>query len=241
MRRLVLLTLTVCFVTLSFAQDSTIQRLNRAANTKVGGNDHFMIQFGSTRWQGKPDSINTGGFSRTFNMYFLFAFPFKTSPKMSAAIGVGLATDHIFFKATRIGIADVGPTLVFDNVSDTTHFDKYKLATSFLEAPIELRFTAKPEDSKHSFKIAVGAKIGTMLSAWVKGKSEVNKAGQALRDFTMKEKSKKYFNTNRLSLTGRVGYGAFSAFVSYAVTPLLQEGVGPTLRPMTIGLTIAGL
>ena len=29
--------------------------------------DHFMIQYGSDSWTGRPDSVRTGGFSRHFN------------------------------------------------------------------------------------------------------------------------------------------------------------------------------
>jgi hypothetical protein len=241
MKKIVLALLAFCVTAFSFAQDSTTARIQRKALTRVGGNDHFMIQFGSTRWIDKPDSINTGGFSRSFNMYFMFAFPFRTNPKLSAAIGIGIASDHIFFNKTRVGIVDNTPAVRFQNLKDTNHFEKYKLANSFLEVPVELRFTAKPDNDKKSFKAAVGVKVGLMLSAWTKGVTLQNKNDQTIQDFTQKEKNKKFFNGNRLSVTGRLGYGAFSAFVSYAVTPLFKEGLGPAVRPMTIGLTVAGL
>lgn len=241
MRRILLGVLMVCFVNTAFAQaDTIITNRNPIAAPRVGGNDHFLMQFGLTRWQGKPDSINTKGSSRSFNVYFMFAFPFKTNPQWSVAIGPGLATDHIFFDATYVGIKDPTNTLAFRDLSDTSHFDKYKLSTAYLEAPVELRFTLHPERTK-SFKVAVGAKVGTLLSAWVKGKDFVDKNGNSIMDYISKEKSKSFFNTNRLSLMGRIGYGNFSAFVSYAVNPLLKEGVGPTVRPMTIGLTLSGL
>ncbi|MBO9571023.1 MAG: hypothetical protein J7497_02260, partial [Chitinophagaceae bacterium] len=51
--------------------------------------DHLLIQFGYNGWGAAPDSINTNGFPRTFNMYFLFDFPFKTNPHLSVAIGAG--------------------------------------------------------------------------------------------------------------------------------------------------------
>ena len=39
--------------------------------------DHFMIQYGSDMWLGKPDSVRTGGFSRHFNLYFMLDKPFS--------------------------------------------------------------------------------------------------------------------------------------------------------------------
>lgn len=240
MRKIFFVCLALGAAQLSMAQDTTVIKAQPPV-ASVGSNDHLLLQLGYTTWTGKPDSIHTSGFSRSFNIYFMFAFPFKTNPRFSVALGPGLATDHIFFDKTQIGIADATPTLRFKNVADTNHFDKYKLATAFLEAPVELRFTAKPNDDKHSFKMAVGVKAATMLSAWVKGNELVDKNGNTVKDYTMKEKSKRFFNTTRLSVMSRIGYGKFSVFGSYALTPLLSEGVGPVIRPLTIGLTLSGL
>jgi hypothetical protein len=157
------------------------------------------------------------------------------------AIGPGIATDNIYFDKMYVGIKDATTTLRFQDLSDTSHFKKYKLATAYLEAPIELRYRFNPGDDARSVKIAIGAKIGTLLNAHVKGKDFVDKNNQELLAYTQKENSKKFFNKNRISLMARVGYGHYSAFVSYAMTPLFKEGVGPTVRPLTIGLTLSGL
>lgn len=234
----------VCFAaSAAFAQTDSMARQNvlKTAAAANRSGDHFMLQLGYTMWQGKPDSINTSGFPRSFNAYLMFDFPFKTNPKMSVAIGPGISTDNIFFEDTRVGIADRTATLQFTDLSDTNSFKKYKLATAWLEAPVELRFSSRPNDSRRSFKVAVGAKIATLLGASTKGKNLEDKNGNALNDYTEKIKSKNYFNRSRLSLTGRVGFGHFSLFASYAVTPLFKEGVAPTIRPLTIGLTLSGL
>jgi len=200
-----------------------------------------MIQLGHLSWTGKPDSINTKGLPRSLNIYVLLNFPFKTNPRWSVALGPGIATDNMYFDEMTVGIKDNTPGVVFDDVSDTAHFKKYKLSTAFLEAPVELRYRFNPNDDSRSVKLAIGAKIGTLLAAKVKGVELQNAADQTLNDYTLKEKSKRFFNKQRLSVTGRVGYGAFSLFASYSVTPLFREGLGPTIRPLTIGLTLSGL
>ena len=227
----------------AFAQvDTATATPQRAPSvTLPRSNDHFVLQLGYTTWQGAPDSIQTGGLPRTFNVYFMFDYPFRTNPRWSAAIGAGVATDNVFFDKTYIGIKDNTPTLVFDNVSDTNHFKKYKLATTYLEAPVELRFRSNPDNDSKSFKVAVGAKVGLLMNAHTKGKELQNRSGNTVTAYTLKESSKRFFNTNRISVTGRVGYGHFSLFGSYQMTPLFKEGVAPTIRPMTIGLTISGL
>ncbi len=240
--RLILLFLLFVTGTVSFAQVDTVTIKTPVTQSfQPQSRDHFMIQLGALTWQNSPDSVRTAGLPRTFNMYVLLDFPFKTNPHFSVAIGPGVATDHMFLDATNVGIRGTSPTIRFQNVSDTSHFKKYKLSTAYAEAPIELRYNFNAQDEAKSVKIALGAKVGALLSAWVKGKDLQDSKGNTIAAYTMKEKSKKYFNSTRISLTGRAGWGRFSAFASYALTPLFKEGNGPKVQPMSIGLTISGL
>jgi hypothetical protein len=203
-------------------------------------NDHFMVQFGLANWTGLPDTINKQGLSKSFNVYFMFDFPFKTNPRLSIGIGPGISTDHIVFNKTHIGLKETSTLLRFTNVADTNHYKKNKLATAYLEAPIEFRYTTDPATGK-GFKWAVGLKIGTLLSAHTRNTKYENKNGTSLGSATMKESSKRYFNKSRISFTGRVGMGHLSLFGSYTLTPLIRDGAGPVVKPYTIGLTLSGL
>ncbi|MCU7550661.1 PorT family protein [Chitinophagaceae bacterium LB-8] len=223
-----------------FAQkDSTVHP--KPAVTLPRSNDHLILQFGYTAWNGTPDTINTSGFHRAFNAYFMFDFPFKSNPHFSAAIGAGVSTENVYFDKTIVDIKSTSSSLQFRDASDTNHFKKFKIATTFLEAPVELRYNANPENNNKSFKIAVGAKIGTLLNAHTKGKELQNKGGGTVNDYITKENTKRFFNQNRISLTGRIGYGNLSIFGSYAVTPLFKEGLAPTIRPFTFGIMLSGL
>ena len=118
---------------------------------------------------------------------------------------------------------------------------KYKLATTYLEAPVELRFRFNPDNDRRSVKLAVGAKVGTLVNAHTKAKELQNRQGATLNDYKVKEFGKRYFNSTRIALTGRIGFGHFSLFGTYSATTLFKEGVGPAVRPLTFGLTISGL
>lgn len=205
--------------------------------------DHLLIQVGYESWAQKPDSISTSGLPRSFSMYFMFDFPFKTNPKLSVAVGAGISTSNMYFSETIIDIAGRLNTnqLSFRDVSDTNRFKKYKLMTTYLEAPVELRYTADPLRPKKSLKAAIGLKVGTMLSATTKGKTLQNSSGQTITAFTQKEKSKRFFNGTRISVMGRVGIGSLSLFGSYQINAFIKEGFGPNIRPFTIGLTLSGL
>lgn len=204
--------------------------------------DHLLLQVSYDSWANMPDSIQTRGLSRGFNAYFLFDFPFKSSPKFSVAIGAGISTSNMFFENTYIDITGRrADRLSFQNVTDTNHFKKYKLVTTYLEAPVELRFSSNPLNNRKSVKAAIGVKVGTMISASTKGKNLLNRNNDVINSMTQKEKAKRYFNTTRIALTGRLGFSNWSVFGSYQVNAFIKEGFGPDVRPFSIGLTLSGL
>lgn len=241
MKKIALFVFSCFLVNSLLAQDTTFKKKKEPISLAGRANDHFLVQFGLAGWAGKPDSIATGGFSKSFNVYFMFDFPFKTNPKLSMAFGPGISSDHILFDKTYVGIKDPTQTLRFTDQSDTNHFKKTKLNTTYLEAPVEFRYTANPLNSDKSFKFAIGVKVGTMINAHTRNKDLENKSGNTLNSYTMKETSKRFFNTTRLVGTARVGLGHFSLYGSYQVTTLFKEGVAADIRPFSIGLTISGL
>jgi hypothetical protein len=222
-----------------FAQDSTRIKTKTRIDLTNRSADHLMLQLGITNWAGKPDSLNIGGFSHSINVYVMFDFPFKTNPKLSMAFGPGIASDHIIFKETFVAIKETTEKLQFIDQSDTTHFKKNKLATVWLEAPVEFRFNSNPYGN--GFKFAIGAKVGTLLNAHTNNKDLQDKSNSALNSYTMKEYSKRYFNGNRLSVMGRIGWGHFTLYGTYQVTAILKDGKGADMKPYSIGLTLSGL
>src|SRR5256885_1276320 len=104
MRKIVVTILAIWFVSTVFAQADTTIKIKTKIVAPPKGNDHFMIQLGYTNWLNKPDSVHTTGLPRTFNFYLMLAFPFKTDPHWSVALGPGIATDNIYFNKTYIGL-----------------------------------------------------------------------------------------------------------------------------------------
>ena len=206
-------------------------------------NDHFLIQYGFDAWPNVPDSINTSGFSRHFNMYFMLDKPFQNSPHFSLGIGIGVGTSNIFFSNTYVNLKSTTPTLPFTNVTSTNHFDKFKLSTGFIEVPLELRFAGNPAQPDKGFKIALGIKGGLLINAHTKGKNFVDSSGRSLYDknYIQKESEKNFINSTRFAVTGRIGFGHISIDGSYQVTSFLKPGAGPVIHPIAIGLTLSGL
>ncbi len=198
--------------------------------------DHFMLQVGYAGW-GNKDGLNLKGLSKTFNAYFLLDFRFKTNPKFSVAIGPGVGTDNIYFKKTAIDIANRnGTTIKNDTI---TKYKKSKLATGYLEVPLELRYSSNPVDMNTGWKFALGVKIGTMIDGKVKSKIDLDASGKG--GYFNKIKDKRNFNGTRLAATARVGYGNISLFGTYTLTEFFKAGYGPSVKPYSIGLAISGL
>lgn len=241
MKKALLLSLFALTGIILFAQEKPKSDSKKKFNLKNRANDHLLLQVGYTGWSKIPDSINTKGLSRSFNMYFMFDFPFKSNQQISVGIGAGVGTDNIYFDKTYVGIKDPTPTLRFIDQSDTNHFKKNKLATAFLEAPLELRFSSNPETPNKTFKVALGIKVGVLVNAHIKQKNLETAQGATLIDYTEKQASKHFFNSNRIVATARIGYGVFGVFGTYQLNPLFKEGLGPNVEPYTIGLTLSGL
>lgn len=241
----------------SFAQTDSTVIFNDTAATKASKkflnkidlsnrpNDHFMLQYGLDTWGDVPDSVKPSGFSRHFNVYIMLDKPFKNSQHMSIGVGVGIGSSNIFFDDKYVNLKSQTTTLPFTNVSasNVNRYKKFKLTTVFAELPVELRFAGNPVTPDKGFKAALGVKVGTLLNQHIKGKDAINSSGTSLygTKYIMKENNKRFVNSTRFAATGRIGFGNVSIDASYQITNFLKEGVGPDIKPFTIGITISGL
>jgi len=206
--------------------------------------DHFLVQIGYVGWAARPDSIHTTGFSRSLNIYLMFDFPFKTDPRFSVGAGAGIGSASVFFDKQQVGVANTSGNLTFPDAEATSsnYFKKYKLVSTYLEAPIELRFAADPEHYDKSWKGALGVKVGTLLNIHTKGKNLVTSTGAAVANYIEKQASKQYFSGTRLAGTARIGYGHFSLYGQFQINNYIKDGRGPSgIHPFEIGLTLSGL
>lgn len=207
--------------------------------------DHLMIQFGGDFLTGTPDSVKTSGFSRHFNVYFMYDKPFQKNQHYSVAFGAGIGSTNIFMDDhTYVNLRTSGNTLLFNQVGPNfDHFAKQKITTIYLQAPVELRYFSNPEHPGKSWKLAAGLKVGQLLKAYTKAKNYQTSTGQSIYGKTYIEKieNKRFFNATDISLTGRVGYGIFSLDMGYLVNGYLRDGYGATMNKVSVGITISGL
>jgi hypothetical protein len=204
--------------------------------------DHFILEFGYNSWSGVPDSIRIRGFNRTVNAAVMFDFPFKSDKRLSLAAGGGIGVYNTFFDQQEVLVAAYGnSTLAFQDDEGSNHYKKFKLVTTFLQIPLELRFALDPEHSDKSWKFAVGAKLGLLLSSYTKAKDLENSQNQIIGNYIQKESSKQFFNTTQLVPTIRINKGIFGIYGEYQVTSLLKASAGPSIFPFSFGIVMSGL
>ena len=204
--------------------------------------DHFMVELAYDNWAGATDSMNIKGGNHSENFYFMYAWPFKSDARLSVAAGVGIGSSNIYFNQVQVMVAAYqNQTLAFTSTAGGNHFKKFKLTTTYLEFPVELRFALDPEHMDHSWKFAIGAKVGLMLSAYTKGKTLVDPSGRTVGNFTEKESSKQFFNTPELTPVLRVSKGVFGVFGQIHVNSLIKASAGPAVLPWSIGIGLSGL
>jgi hypothetical protein len=248
MKKIVFVFITIASTTFAVAQQTPKKDYSKINLDRAG--DHIMLGFSSDQWSQTPDSIRNNmkswGYSRGFNFALMYDKRFKSNPFWSAALGLGVSNSNIFFNnmgpsPNGIGVATQGnPTLSFSGAGGGNHFKKYKLATTYLEIPVELRYTDNPANENKSWKFALGVKLGVLIDAHTKGKTLLAFNNAVVNNYTEKEISPRYFNTTRVAATARVGYGHFSLFGSYSITALLKYG-SAVLRPYQIGIMLSGL
>lgn len=195
--------------------------------------DFLMLQFVYSGWDKTPDSLKVGGISRGFNAYLCYDFPIKKS-HFSFAAGIGIGTDNVYLNDQEIVLTDVDSNAQARFVAESQSYKKYKVNTTYLEAPFELRFFGNKENRNKGFKTAIGLRVGSLIGGKTKGKVEGTKV-------IHKVNTRNYLEKWRFAGTFRVGYGNFTLLGTYNLTNLYQDLAGPPITPYSIGICITGL
>ncbi|MCB0430341.1 MAG: PorT family protein [Flavobacteriales bacterium] len=146
--------------------------------------------------------------------------------------GLGLSFHGYAFKKNMNLVVNADSTF---SVPDTTiDYNKNKLKVTYVQLPVLLEFNTS-DDPKRTFHIAGGVLGGYKIGARLKQKYEVDGDKHV-------ERVAGHYNLNpfQLSATVRVGYGKFTVFADYALTPLFEKNKGPELYAFSAGVTLVG-
>ncbi len=226
--------LTALMMWFSFSTQAQMGSKDKTKSTyALPSRDFVMLQIGYENWNNAPDTLQIGGLGRAFNAYVCYDFPIAKS-NFSFAAGAGIGTSNIYLKKQTFALTDT-TTFIYFKPSDV--YKKYKLTTAYVEAPFELRYFGNKDDRNKGFKAAFGLKVGALISSHTKGKRTFNN-----KPIIEKVSTKRYLETWRYAVTGRLGWGNFSVYGSYQLSNVFRLNSGPeNVRPYQIGLCLSGL
>jgi hypothetical protein len=194
----------------------------------------FTLELGLNRSLNGPEGLKLGLWgSRTFNIYYQYELRILKS-NFSLVPGIGLSLERFKFRNgdiisyPKVGAVFKGEianadSVVFFNITQhqVAGLKKSQLITNYLEVPVELRYTFNPDDPARSMKISVGGRVGYLYDSFSKVKYKENGEIKQL-------KNKESFNINKLryGVFAKVGFGSFSLFGYYNLSPLFKNDEG---------------
>lgn len=218
-------------ISFSFSALSQVNDTIKADSTKYFSDDQVALDFNYDYWLNIPKGIKTSLFTLSSNVHIMFPIVGKHS-NLCLAAGIGLGTYNIKSNAQLLDTNDVS---YYSIIPDSVEFTRNKLALSYIDFPLEIRFRTNPSPEGRSFKIYIGIKAGVLLSSHTKYKGE---------DFSNTDELLKYkkFNIKNLTpyrygITAKIGYGKFMINCFYSLSGLLDKDRGPEITPISIGIT----
>ena len=149
---------------------------------------------------------------------------------LSVQSGIGLDYNNYFYDANQLIAPDADQ---LNGQPIPQGYDKYKLTTQYLFAPLELRYETDPENHESSFRLVAGGRVGYRVRSYTK---LVENDGDKVKDFDD-------FNLRQFKygLVGRIGYGRLNLYANYDITTLFEDSANaPNLHPVAFGLTLNG-
>jgi hypothetical protein len=189
--------------------------------------DKLVLSITNDMWLDLPDGVELRGFSPGFKGYFYSDYTFGQESILSFAWGIGISADNVHSnarlqKTPQLDGSEGDQELVA--YPDEYEYDKNKFATTYIELPIEFRVITK---GRSPFKFAAGFRLGYLLQD--KQKIIDTEGKRKLYDFDD-------VTTWRYGVSARIGVGKIQVTGFYSLVPLIEEGKGAEVIPISVGL-----
>jgi len=146
----------------------------------------------------------------------------------SGAIGVGMGA-HNLYSNTTLGYDSLGRA-EFTPIENLP-YKKSKVSVAYFDMPIELRLKTKKK-----FRLSIGFKAGVNINSHTKYKGD-NFDG-TIHPVKLKNKNIRNLEDWRYGFTGGIGYRWVNIVVFYSLSKLFEEGRGPQIYPVSIGVSL---
>jgi len=236
--KITLLSICCCSLLFAFSQEqpknlSEIQSKIQKEEVEIF-RDRLIVDVFHSFWFHLPGSV-APKFNPGFNVSVLWDFKARKKSPISFGLGVG-CTYHTQFSNAQ---------LKYDNQTDVTkyyvlpdiisHKDSMKLnSMTYINCNIPLEFRYRHQNG---FKFTVGVRLGLVaeISQRFKGKNlEGNNINENVKYFLTDHRQKVNFDAYI-----RCGWKFVSVYYSYQVNRLFNEGKGPAVNPMSVGISLS--
>lgn len=241
MKQMLSLFTLLLFSNALMAQNERPEEIQKIINDNQ---ERFVFELTHDRALG-DDAPEIANLSRGGNVYYTKNIPLGES-NFSVAPGLGIANRQVYMKNVYMFDPSTA-TVSLPEVPEQLERNSSKLAWTYLEAPVELRWNSEPNTRGHSFKIATGFRAGYMISSKFKYNGQVYEGNKFINDsstdqiYSEKLKYKKLENLvkYRVAPSFRIGYGSVNVFGIYQLNNDFESGQGPEMNGYSIGLSIS--
>lgn len=208
------------FLFASFSQAQLISE--RTAGKVIIGADIFTdISTGK-----KYDNFDLRAINQGVSVYSMFNFKFENTPH-SASIGVGYTGHNFYMKDAYLARPYHDKTEFVDVPHD---YKRSKINTNYIDIPVEVSFRFM-----NQFKITAGFKFGILATGKSKYVGELYNDDQTYRiKYCRIDNLEKYV----YSITLRAAYKSVHLFMAYQFSDTFKNGVGPEIKPFSIGIGV---
>lgn len=193
--------------------------------------DRLNIDIYHSFWMGMPEGIKYMKFDPGFSVSALWDFKLPNNSPVSFGVGLGFSYFSQFTNSL-LKVSD-GWVMKYYVLDDNIKYKLNRINYMNCNLPIEFRYRHK----KSGFKFSVGVRVGLIAEVSQNYKGADPEGGSLDRWY----KSREIYNTQKISVEAytRIGWKAFAVFYGVHINKLFDNGEGPAVFPMSLGLSIS--
>jgi len=234
--KIILICICFCSGLSVFSQEQTnrdfTQNLQKEAIETF--RDRLIVDVFHSFWMNVPTGV-THKFNPGFNIAVLWDFKATKKSPISFGLGAGCTYHTQFSNAQLIFGHETGTTKYHILPESIAHKDSMKLnRMTYINCNIPLEFRYR---HKNGFKFTVGVRLGLVaeISQRYKGKNpDGNGTDENYKHFLTTDRQKVNFDAYI-----RCGWKFVGIYYSYQVNKLFNEGKGPAVNPMSLGISLS--
>jgi len=215
-----------------FAQiDSAKTKTSKPKYIFKNPKDRLVLDLNATNWAHNIPGLQTKWYGRGIAAYFMWDFQVKKS-FFSFAPGIGVSHTNVYHRHEMMDTSSAGIT--FSPLTNPDNYKVNKLALTYIEIPVELRFRSKPDKLDNRWKVAVGFKAGIRVDGYTKQSAKTPKEIRTYKPYPD-------LNLFQAGPMLRVGYASFNLTAYYGVLGVFKANRGPQVNAFSVGLSFNGL